>query len=376
LRLVFQSPAGTALILGEERQAQDDFGHAAGATKGVVMKTQHRVRIRGRAAVRRTLLLLAALLSVLLLSACSTGGGRHGNRRGSVSDTAARAAHDGKPGRGTGRTRTKTDHNDQSTEHRVAEDEEDEEDVVSSFLADLLIGLFTSDDDDDDEVYHPEDIEPSTAESAFMPPQYAEIGGPDESDEDPDRTDMPSGDSTGLARDKLIVWLSRAQLAGDTIARVSSISVMYSASFNRRWRGHMGFYYGENRKGSQRLVQDGINEIWEYGVEMGAREYLTPNHTSMGFYLLFGLRAGAMRWNYAWADPVPGEDRVASDGVYVFQPYLGIGKSVVQFKSFALGASVCWGPRIMPVETFQNYHNDLFRNVGELRLNIEASIVF
>ncbi len=54
----------------------------------------------------------------------------------------------------------------------------------------------------------------------------------------------------------------------------------------------------------------------------------------------------------------------------------GLGGSIVQLKPVHLGASVTWGGRFALSETHEGFDNNLFRDVGELRLNFEASIYF
>ncbi len=154
---------------------------------------------------------------------------------------------------------------------------------------------------------------------------------------------------------------------------------MYSRYSGERFRGHLGLYYGEGRLGSQPRIQDGLSGILEYGIDIGGREYLTPNHTFMGFYLLAGVRAGGLDWTYRNAIEVPtsdGTELIATDAVFLLTPYIGLGGSIVQLKPVHLGASVTWGGRFALFKTLEGFDNDLFRDVGELRLNFEASIYF
>lgn len=304
--------------------------------------------------------MLLAIAVLLLLSACSTGGGS----RGRVSDRAAQAEQEEDPGRGTGSTRTKEDHKDQA-------DEDDEEDE-GSFLVNFLVGLFSSGDDDD--YYEPQPAPQHTGPYPASSPHDWEFAGQPDSNKGQQETNATDDGPTELSHQALTVWLARANPAGDAISRVSSISALYTASSDPGFRGHFGFYYGEGRKGSQAVVQDGIGEIWEYGVDLGARSYLQPNENLSGLYVLFGIRGGAMRWNYAWTES--GFDNVSSDGVLIFTPYLGLGTSVFQAGPVQLGANLSWGPRIMLDETFEKYENDLFPSVGELRFNLETSFFF
>jgi len=310
--------------------------------------------------------ILIAVLVLLLLSACSSGGGR----RGRVSDKADQAAHREDPGRGTGSTRTKEDHKQQADENHDTDEDDDE----GSFLINLLIGIFRGGDDDRDET-QPQAPPRNTAPHANSAPHDWEFSERPITGKNLQSAHTSAGDSTtGLSHHALMVWLSRANPTGDAISRISSISVLYSASTARGFRGHIGVYYGDNRRGPQEVVQQGISEIREFGVDLGARSYLRPNADLGGFYLLYGIRGGAMRWKYAWSEPSPGN--LPSDGVLVFTPYLGIGTSVLQAGPVQLGASLSWGPRIMFSDTFEKYENDLFPSVGELRCNLETSVRF
>ena len=60
----------------------------------------------------------------------------------------------------------------------------------------------------------------------------------------------------------------------------------------------------------------------------------------------------------------------------IFTPYLGLGTSLLQTKSVHLGLNFTVGGRMTLGKTFKEYDNDVFKNVGEYKLNIEASIFF
>lgn len=329
-----------------------------------------------RSKLHHSLLLIAAAASTLLLSACATGGG--GSSRGSVSEVAARAAPDDNAARETGRTRTKTDHRHPSPEDDGSEYYDDNdyiEDEVSSFLADLLINLFTSGGDDDgadDDRVRASD----SSELPFEPSRYSEFAQAEDDAEYRDHNDTKPAPSPVIDHDNLIVWLSWANLAGDAVKGMSTVSVMYSGYTGPRFRGHAGLFYGDGSRGPQSLVQNGINKIWEYGADIGARKYLTDRHSLVDLYVLFGLRFGALRWTYQQSVVFADETSVASDGVLVFIPYVGLGGTIMQVKPLQIGASLSWGPRITFTETLENFDNDLFRNVGEMRLNLEASVFF
>ncbi len=318
-------------------------------------------------------LALAILLVIAILSGCSTGGGGHS--RGSVSNAADRAAEEEeRASRGTGRrTRTKDDHQSSSSDLFI-----DDEDDEGSFLGNLVLSIFFSggDDEDENQADHPVSAD---SETPADQPRYNEFAFSDHSDEDPYPTLTSARDTSTTYRHNLIVWYSQAALGGDTIENVSTVSLLYSGYSGKRFRGHAGLYYGKGDKGSQARVQAGIRDISEFGVDIGGRDYLTPHHTLMGFYLLFGARAGFLSWSYTNGIQAPtsnGTETIDNDAVFLFTPYIGVGSSIVQVKQFHLGASVSWGPRITLFKTLESFDNDLFRDVGELRLNFEMSSFF
>lgn len=295
----------------------------------------------------------ALLLTVLVLGGCSTGGGHHGSR-GSVSDAAAKAADENESGRESGRTRTETDQWDSDSSRdteKYTDDYEndfenyenygydDDDNIGPALIGGLLSGLFNG-GQDTQKAYRDADFNPDN---------------------------------------NLLVWLSRGNPAGDTIKNMSTVSVMHSSYRNKRWRRHVGLFYGWGKKGPQPDVQGGIDRIAEYGLEVGAREYLTPRHTFVGVYVIYGLRIGGLYWSYTEAIPVSGDsgaETVTSDQAFIITPYLGLGTSLVQAKPFHIGASLTWGMRFVGDRTLEEFDNDLFRDTGELRLNLETSLFF
>ena len=323
---------------------------------------------------RHRSLLLTAAACLLLLSGCATGGG--GRSRGSVSAVAARAEADDNPARGSGRTRTKTDRERPTSEDHWPEEYVENEDDDGSFLADLLVGLFTGgDDDDDDDIA----IRFSDSPDSAIPLDssgYSEFGLAAEDAGDLPHRDAAADPTPANGPNNLIIGLSLANLAGDTIESLSTISLMYSTFVGPRVRGHAGLFYGEGAKGEQDVVQNGLTSVREFGADIGARRHLSDRDAAVETYLLIGLRIGALRWNY-W-QPVMFADgtSVASDGVLVLTPYVGLGGTFMRWEPLAIGAGISWGPRITLAETFENFDNDLFPSVGELRLTIEASVDF
>jgi hypothetical protein len=64
-------------------------------------------------------------------------------------------------------------------------------------------------------------------------------------------------------------------------------------------------------------------------------------------YVLVGLRVGALYWSYNTAVQAQAEDgtpaKISKDGLMMFTPYVGLGTSLLQTKSFHLGPISPWG---------------------------------
>ncbi len=322
----------------------------------------------------RLVFLLAIIMAVVLTSGCSTGGG---HSRGSVSNATDRAAQEENAGRDTGRTRSKTDHENSAKDEQWVDDYyADQEEDEGSFLGNLLLSLFAGGGDDGAD-HHEHDTGSSGYTAPTEPPRDYEFSFSDADSDEPEHS-ADDGDSA-TNRHNVIAWYSKANLAGDTIEDVSTVSILYSSYLGKRFRGHLGIYYGEGQKGSQERVQTGIRNLSEFGVDLGGRDYLTPHHTLMGFYLLYGARAGFLRWSYTTGIEAPSDDGseiINSDAGFLLTPYIGVGTSIVQLNPFHLGASVSWGPRFTLFKTIESFDNDLFRDVGELRVNFEMSVFF
>jgi hypothetical protein len=308
-----------------------------------------------QASLSKSIILLSIFLMAVALNGCASSGGgsskknnHHGNgSRGSLSTAVDQAADEPPAGRGSGASRTKNDHKNEPNDKYT---DDDSDDGGGSFLGAFLSGLFFGNN--------------HKSES------YIETGSAVNHDNPAPAQDFTAAQPLN-SRKNLTFWWSKSHLGGDTIESVSTVSVLYSRSSGKRFRGHLGFYVGTGREGSQQRVQDGISSIWEFGLDLGGREYLTPSHTFMGLYILAGVRAGSLAWTYQNA-----VDSITSDAVFILTPYLGLGGSIVQMKPIHLGASVTWGGRFTISNTYEGFENDLFRDVGELRLNLEASFYF
>ncbi len=176
------------------------------------------------------------------------------------------------------------------------------------------------------------------------------------------------------------VWYSQSKIAGDAIRGFSSFTLMYGGYPVTRIRGDIGLYYGKGKLGSQQDIQEGVRNIDEIGGEINGRFYLTSDHTLLGIYLLGGIRWGMMRWSYTNEFEVPNEDggtdTISSDSVEMWTYFAGLGISLLQTKVVHLGACATAGFRASKDMTFQDFDNDVFKDVGETRLSLVACIIF
>ena len=281
------------------------------------------------------------------LAGCATGGG--GNS-GSLSAAVAESADEKDEeaqGRGQGRTRTKNDvsTSDSQDDYQDYYSEEDSG-GGSTWLAGLIWGLFSGGEEDE---YTP--------------------GSADKDEKEEKNT-----------RHNLIFWYSMSHLAGDAIQGFSTGTLAYSSFRGPRFRGHIGLYFSEGTLGGQEKVREGISWLREFGLVTGFRHYYTDDQSFMGFYFLAELDLGVMSWSYTNPIEAPAEDGgtvfISDDDLFVITPRIGLGISLVQTKVVHLGAGLSYGVRFPVGKTFREFENDLFKDVGEFKLKLEASIFF
>lgn len=317
----------------------------------------------------------------------SSGGEAPGNR-GSLSAATAGATGDDvgdgreeDSGREQGRTRTKTDHQQTGTSNRsqssgnsqdnhYVEENEDCFDLMD-FMFGMVVSLFRGSGDEEDSHAAPVTYDSEYSETGNRTwSNYSDVPEPDDDD----------GGGLDFKRGHLNLWYSPSWLVGDAIQGFRTFTVSYSAYSGTRYRSQLGIYYGKGIKGNQQRVQDGLSSISEAGLDIGTRGYFTPDHSLMGLYMLAGLRLGVTFWSYVEDIEAPNDDgtveTISGDGVLVFTPYLGLGTSLLQTKSVHLGLNFTVGGRLYLNRTFESFDNDLFVNVGEYRLNFEASVFF
>ena len=300
------------------------------------------------------LLLFFAVLA--MLTGCATGGGgggSSGGSRGTLSDATARSAGQEEPEtRETERSRSRNEiftpdsHDDYSDNDFQDYSTEDDSEDEGSWLSGLVWGLFTGGDDG---------------------------GGFEEADDGND-------EKIELTRHNLNLWYSRSHLAGDTIQGFSTWSLMYSGFGSPDFRGHVGAYGGRATLGYQPNIRDGIRRLSEYGLLLGGRKYITADNSFMGFYFLLGLNLGGMFWSYTNPIEAPspdgGVEYISDDSIFVITPSVGLGTSLIQTRFVHLGASITTGVQFPTGKTGEGFENDLFQDMGEFKLNLEASIFF
>ncbi len=333
-----------------------------------------------------SLLALILCLAVLVeLTGCATSSNRKTRgSRGKLSDATAQAAGEEEEGRDEGRTRTKGDASSSKNDDSDYEVyyEEDSGGGGTPFLIGLILSIFSSGDDDD------KDERNNNRES--YPSEYGEAGdrawnsysefGPYEDGEDGSGGISGDGGGFDIRRSNLNAWYSLSRFGGDAIENFSTVTIMYSVYRGTRYRANIGLYYGRGNPGSQQNLEEALRSLDEWGIDFGARGYLTPGHSMMGVYILTGLRLGGMTWSYTDPIPVPdgsgGLEDLSSDGVGLLVPYIGIGASLLQTKSVHLGVNFTAGARFTGNKTIEDFENDVFQTVAEYKLNFEASFFF
>jgi len=87
-----------------------------------------------------------------------------------------------------------------------------------------------------------------------------------------------------------------------------------------------------------------------------------------------------MRWSYTnaleWPNEDGGIDTISNDQVVMWTFFTGLGTSLLQTKVVHLGGAVTAGARVSKDTTFEDFDNNVFKDVGEIRLSLVASIIF
>ncbi len=339
----------------------------------------------------RMLALAMSLALLASLAGCATGSGSkrsHSSSGSSGSRGSLTKATSGSTGkeqgesRGEGRTRTRNDTNTSNTDSYSSNDdddyyyEEEDSDGGGGFLVGLILSLFSGGDDDEEPREEPKPQ--LTDYSEFGRRNQVDNGESDSYDDDRDSSDY--GRDQDIKRSNLNFWYSRSHLAGDAVQGFTNYTFTYSWYTAPRYRAQAGFYFGPGKTGSQPNVKNVFSKISEAGIDIASRGYFTPEHSLLGVYAIVGLRAGAMYWSYytplEWVAEDGSVEKISDDGIILFVPYIGLGTSLLQTKSVHVGVNFTLGSRLYTDKTWERYENDLFKHVGEYKLNIEASIFF
>ncbi len=284
----------------------------------------------------RLCIFVLGLAVLVILTGCASGGGR--GSRGKLSDATAEAAGKDK--------KSESDQNSTQTFSEINESDSHEK----------------------------ESSQPGPTSTTKSKSDYD----PDYSSNEKD-IETPEKEIVGFKMGPS-VWYSQSRIAGDMIRGFSSFTIMYGGYLKKRIRLDIGLYYGNGKRGNQQNIQEGINSINEVGGEANGRFYITSDHTLMGIYLLGGIRWGLMSWSYTNGIEIPNEDggidTISSDMVEMWTYFAGLGISLLQTKVVHLGACATAGFRASKDTTFEDFDNNVFKDVGETRLSLVACIIF
>jgi hypothetical protein len=118
----------------------------------------------------------------------------------------------------------------------------------------------------------------------------------------------------------------------------------------------------------------------EFALDGRIRYRFTPGHTFMGVYGLFGIRVGAMFWDYQnpiTVDDGSGPHEVTRDELTTYAGYLGAGVGLVQTQRLVIGAEASAGLKFYESYTFEGFNQDLFDDgTGFFYLLISADYGF
>jgi hypothetical protein len=300
------------------------------------------------------LTLILCLVVLMELTGCATSSNRKTvDSPDKLSDATAQAAEEeDEKDRDEGRTKTKDDTNSKKSSSRDYENYFPEDwNIGTRFLVGLFLSIFIGGGDDDKEENNNDNGEQSGDEGGF-----------------------------GVRRNHMNAWYSLSRFGGDAIKNFSTVTLMYSVYRGYQYRANIGIYYGRGNLGSQHNLEESLQSLEEWGIDFGARGYLTPSRSMMGVYVLTGIRLGGMGWSYTEPINVPegsgGSEDLSTDAVGLFVPYIGIGVSLVQKKSVHLGVNLTLGGRYMSGTTREEIENVVFQDVAEYKLNFEASFFF
>lgn len=325
----------------------------------------------------RPAIVIAALLLVVgaLLAGCAGSSGGGGGKR--LSDVVAEKEDEGREGsrdsRARGdesRTRTRTDHQEGSgssgDESWDSGSGGGSSDSVVSWLFTALFG-----GGNDDEYWEYDEVERDPAQRATGPYVEDEIGGEGEGG--------GNAPDVSLGRFTLGYRYDNSHLAGDAVSGFETGMVTAGFGPHDRAKIYLGYFSGHGDFGRADIAAS-LDDLTEKGLELGLRGYLTPDHTLLGSYIMFGGRITSIGWRYR--DPVEittdggGVTRIDDDGNLAGGPFVGLGVSILQTRYLHLGTSLMTGIRFTANQTYEGLENDIFKDVGYWQWNLEGSIRF
>lgn len=124
------------------------------------------------------------------------------------------------------------------------------------------------------------------------------------------------------------------------------------------------------------LLGRAMKDAGELRLDVMARYYLTPSHTFMGLYPVFGLGTGTLFWTYARPVEVieNGAARmVEDDRINHFSFCTGLGMSLLQTRHLHVGGNLVGGVRFYGRHTDAGLKNDLLPTTGYAQLLVDIN---
>lgn len=274
---------------------------------------------------------LAVMLAMALLLSCSGSGA---NRRGKLSDAMGKTSdkHQG----------------DRKAETEPAPDRETDENVERAETASP-----------------PDSGVTATGEEA----EEASLAGEDTSP----NSDISSSWWTTLS-------FGKALTTQEGFAGLNQFNLTFGNYLSWRWRGEVVLGGGWAPVEESSELRNSLKKnvvILSFG--LGAKYYLTRQHTFLGNYLLGGLNFSFMFWEYKNAitadvyddyGNVTGTEEIHSDNIGGLDIYLGIGFNLAQSSRFQLGLEAVPGILLWDDKTRQGFDNDVFKPAAYAKLKV------
>jgi len=137
----------------------------------------------------------------------------------------------------------------------------------------------------------------------------------------------------------------------------------------------MGIYYGEGCLAGGGTAPEGPTEVTEYGLEVGLRGFMTPDHSWIGLYGQMGGRFSSMSWSRT-----PSSEEAGYGGIIVHEDsgnipssafYVGVGAVFLRTKAFHLGVITTVGMRFFDYQEMSKFESQM-----EYKLGVEVNVPF